>query len=132
MAGILADSKADVLNLTNFTESDIGVAYGASALWLPEGLANYAGAKGSIFFKGQVNGSPQEIIQAFEYFINYAKACCDDEGEKRAKEALSAYKDILRTYQYRLATQWLMTQGKLFSLEVDASILRAFAQKKKT
>ena len=90
LAGILADSKADVLNLTNFTESDIGVAYGASAQWLPEGLANYAGAKGSIFFKGQVNGSPQEIIQAFEYFINYAKACCDDEGEKRAKEALSA------------------------------------------
>lgn len=133
LAGILADSKADVLNLTNFTESDIGVAYGASAQWLPEGLANYAGASlGGLnpFFKGQVNGSPQEIIQAFEYFINYAKACCDDEGEKRAKEALSAYKDILRTYQYRLATQWLMTQGKLFSLEVDASILRAFAQKK--
>ena len=127
LAGILSDSKADVLNLENMTDSEISTYYGTTWDWLPDGLQFFATVLSG---NSSFSASPKETIRALEYYINQARACCDTEGEQKVKDALSAYKDMLRTFQHSLASHWLMNQGRYFSLEVPAETINAFAQKK--
>mgnify|MGYP003628677022 FL=1 len=43
---------------------------------------------------------------------------------------LSAYKDTIRTFKHLQASYWLNGNGRLFSLEIPAKTINAFAQKK--
>jgi len=125
LAGILSDNKADVLNLENMTTEAFPTYYGTTWDWLPEGLQFF-----STMFESSFSASPKETIRALEYYINQAKACCDTEGEQKVKDALSAFKDILRTFQHQMASRWLNENGRYFSLEIPAETINAFAQKK--
>ena len=126
LAGILSDGKADVLNLENITEGELPTYYGSNWDFLPE----YVQAKLSDFYDGTFSASPKDTIRALEYYIDVARACCDTEGEQEIKDALSAYKDTIRTYKHLQAAYWLNNNRRLFSLEVPAETINAFAQKR--